>query len=167
MTDRSFRVRTAFGGFHTSGVLKFRHVKLLLAGWLLSEVLLFALVVREAGLGGALVLGIVTSLIGVTSLRRLGRGAIGTLRTAMGGQAAPEGALLDGVLAALGAFLLIVPGFVSDLVGLALLTPSLRQAMVARFGGSLARVRAPRRPPPPGVIDLDPQEWSVSDPARR
>ncbi len=35
-------------------------------------------------------------------------------------------AVLDGTLAGLGAVLLILPGFVSDLVGLALAAPSIR-----------------------------------------
>lgn len=165
MTDRPFQARPAFGPRPGQGNPLFTHAKLLLGSWVLAEVLLFSLVVHEIGLGGAILLGIITSLIGVTTLRRLGQGAIRTLRASVGGQIAGNGAVLDGTLAALGALLLILPGFVSDLAGLALITPSLRGKLVTRFGGD-APIGGARRPAPPGVIDLEPEEWSVSEPGR-
>lgn len=146
------------GGFG----LRLRHVKLLVLGWLLSEVLLLMLVVRMLGFGGAVLLGIVTSLLGVMALRRLGLNATRTLRTAMAGREAPDGAVLDGVLGALGGLLLILPGFISDLVGLALITPSVRQSLRSRLGPPRQETRNGQARTS-GVIDLAPNEWSVVD----
>src|SRR5947209_3433847 len=83
--------------------------------WLACEVLVFALVAGRIGLGGAILIGIVTTLIGLTMLRRIGTGAIRSLRQAVAGAEPRPGAMLDGSLAALGAALLILPGFLSDL----------------------------------------------------
>jgi UPF0716 protein FxsA len=71
-------------------------------------------------------------------------------------------AVLDGTLAGLGAVLLILPGFVSDFVGLALAAPSVRFWVTERLKlGKFGRPAAPK------VIELVPREWSRHDgPAR-
>lgn len=128
---------------------------LALALWLVLEFVAFWIVVDRIGLAGACLVGLVATLAGVVILRHVGRGAIDGLRKAAQGGAPQEGALLDGVLAAAGGALLILPGFVSDLVGLALAAPSLRGWIARRFAPAVASAR----PAPPGVIDLDPQDW--------
>ena len=62
---------------------------------------------------------------------------------------------------AIAAFLLILPGFISDLAGLALAAPSLRQMLVRRFGGAGADPAAgyARRK----IVDLAPEEWTSFD----
>lgn len=134
-------------------------LKMVLGGWLAAEVICLVIVVKSLGIGGAVLLGVISSLVGVFALRRLGLGAARQLRAVASGGAPPEGALLDGMLTAVGALLLILPGFASDLAGLALLAPSTRQLVAARLGGTPAR--AGRRPGPAGVIDLAPGEWTV------
>lgn len=128
---------------------------LALALWILVEFLAFWIVVERVGLGGAFLIGVGATLAGAVVLRQVGRGAIDGLRRAAQGGAPQEGALLDGVLAAAGGVLLVLPGFVSDLVGLALAAPSLRGWIARRFAPSIPAAR----PAPPGVIDLAPQDW--------
>ena len=141
-------------------------LKPLLLGWAVAEVLALFIVVKMLGLGGAVLLTIGSSLLGVVLLRRLGLGAAQGLRGAMAGGASPQGALLDGMLAALGALLLILPGFVSDLAGLALASSSVRQTIATRFGPGGA---PPQRRPgtAPDVIDLAPGEWTVVERQRQ
>jgi UPF0716 protein FxsA len=135
---------------------------LALALWLVLEFAAFWIVVDRVGLLGACLIGLAATLAGIAILRHAGRGAIDGLRRAANGDAPREGALLDGVLAATGGVLLILPGFVSDLVGLALAAPSLRGWIARRF----APTQVAARPAPPGVIDLDPQDWRAgADPA--
>ena len=131
---------------------------LALALWLVLEFVAFWIVVDRIGLAGACLVGLAATLAGIVILRHVGRGAIDGLRRAAEGGAPQEGALLDGVLAAAGGALLILPGFVSDLVGLALAAPSLRGWIARRFAPAQV---AGARPAPPGVIDLDPQDWRV------
>ena len=145
---------------------RFVRLKPLLIGWAVAEVLALLIAVKTLGFGGAILLTIGSSLLGVVLMRRLGLGAAQHLRAAIGGGAAPQGALLDGMLAALGALLLILPGFVSDLAGLALAAPSVRQAIAARFGAA-GPVPSRRSAAKPDVIDLSPAEWTVVERQRQ
>ncbi len=124
--------------------------------WLFSEIFVFGLVADAIGLGGAILATLLTSLLGVVLLRRLGRTARDELKTMFKSGASARlapGALESGVLAALGGVLLVLPGFISDCLGLVLLAPMLRH---------------PQPPPPasaekPDVIDLAPQDWRRID----
>jgi UPF0716 protein FxsA len=123
--------------------------------WLFSEIFVFGLVADAIGLPGAILVTLLTSLIGALVLRRLGRTARDELKTILKGGTPvwlASGALQSGVAAALGAGLLILPGFLSDCVGFALLVPALRRPL-----------RAPAPPVAPDVIDLSPQDWKRVD----
>ena len=63
-------------------------------------------------------------------------------------------------LHALATTLLILPGFASDLVGLALKAPSIRAGLAKRLRGQSER-RGPR------TIDLKPNEWKSLDAPRK
>jgi UPF0716 protein FxsA len=129
--------------------------------WLLAEILAFYALVHVAGLSGAILLGLLTSVAGFAMLRRLGHGAAKGLKKAIDGEEVAEGAMLDGTLAALGSLLLIIPGFLSDLVGLGLAAPSLRQWLAGRFGAKVLRPR--RKGPNADVIELTPDDWTAID----
>jgi UPF0716 protein FxsA len=130
--------------------------------WLGAELVAFGAVVHLIGFAGAIAACLLTSMAGVAMLRRLGATAVVRLR-----QAACRGAernslsrhrLVDGTLEALGAVLLILPGFVSDLAGFALAAPSFRLWIIERLNlGRLGHRRAP------ALIDLAPREWSKCD----
>jgi UPF0716 protein FxsA len=132
--------------------------------WLGAELAAFAAVVHLIGFAGAILACILTTLAGLSTLRRVGLSAILRLRQAMvAGRTREQSgfsreAVLDGTLAGLGAVLLILPGFVSDLVGLALAAPSVRFWVTERLRlGKVSRPAAPR------VTELAPWEWSRYD----
>lgn len=142
--------------------------------WLAAELAAFAAVAHAISFAGAILACILTSLAGFATMRRLGLSAALRLRQTMArkasgpkGQSGPSGlskeALLDGSLAWLGAVLLILPGFVSDLAGLALAAPSFRSWLGEKL--KLGRLAAPGsgRPAPPAIVDLGPREWSRND----
>ena len=131
-----------------------------LALWLGAELAAFAAVVHLIGFAGAILACILTSLAGLSTLRRVGLSAILRLRQAVAGRTSEQSrlsreAVLDGTLAGLGGALLILPGFVSDLVGLALAAPSVRLWVTERL--KLGRPAAPR------ATELAPWEWSRHD----
>lgn len=146
-----------------AGRLSFNTLKGVITTWLIGEIVAFALAVKLLGFGLTVLLMFVTSLLGVAMLRRIGLGAAQQLRRSMASGGTSSSAFVDGTLTALGAVLLILPGFVSDAVGLVLATPSLRQALAARFlAGGTAPVRPAQRGAP-DVIDLTPDDWRVVD----
>ncbi|MGJ0396929.1 MAG: FxsA family protein [Methylocystis sp.] len=125
-----------------------------LAAWIVLEILAFALVVRAVGLLAAIAIAIGASLVGLADVRRL----LDFFRERVAARARGEtaavadGAMLDGAMQALASFLLILPGFASDFVGLALKSPSVRQNL-AHWLRSRSKAADPR------LIDLDPREW--------
>jgi UPF0716 protein FxsA len=134
-----------------------------LALWLGAELAAFAAVVHVIGFAGAILACILTSLAGLSTLRRLGLSAILRLRQVVVSRTSEQSglsreAVLDGTLAGLGAVLMLLPGFLSDLVGLALAAPSVRFWVTERLKlGKLGRPAAPR------AIELAPPEWSRHD----
>jgi len=145
-----------------------KHLVLGLALWFVAELCAFSLVVSVFGIAGALLLGLLTSLIGFQLLRRLGRDAASGLKQILrtgGGVAFQPDSLVDGTMAAIGGTLLILPGFLSDFVGLALSAPSIRLWLATKVkwfqtGGIRSK---PRRD---DVIDLSAQDWRRIDDAK-
>jgi UPF0716 protein FxsA len=78
-------------------------------GWLLAVLLLFG-----------------TSLLGLWLLRILGRSAIERVSLAVAERRMPGRTALDGALGFLGAVLLVLPGFLTDVLGALLLLPPTR-----------------------------------------
>ena len=137
----------------------------------LAEVLTFVAVVDWIGVGPALLIGLGSTLLGLARLRRVSNAAFAHLRSMAGRRGAPEDAFVDGAFDTAAAVLLVLPGFLTDLAGLALLAPSGRDWVKNRMGfpvGPLAgprteRVRAAQGP---RTIDLDTGDWSRLDRSR-
>ena len=79
---------------------------------------------------GLLLLG---GVVGSLLLRREGARTIGAFSEAMRTRRAPHQEVADGVLIAAAGFLIVVPGFVSDVVGLFLLFPPTRRLISRRM----------------------------------
>ena len=102
----------------------------------LAEVVVYVLVVSWIGLGWTLLATVATSALGGLLLARQGRAALGELRLRAQEHRAPGRALGDAGLIALGGLLMVLPGFVGDLLGLLCLLPftrALPRALFARF----------------------------------
>jgi UPF0716 protein FxsA len=99
---------------------------LILIGVPVVEVFAFIEVGRAIGwlLAVALLLG--TSVVGVQLVRIQGRSAIERVSLAVSEQRAPGRAVIDGALGFLGGLLLVVPGFVTDVLGALLVLPPTR-----------------------------------------
>jgi UPF0716 protein FxsA len=130
----------------------------------------FYWVAARIGLFPALVALIATSFIGASLLRRLGGSAMSRLMAAFRRGEPPEGPARESFMVALGGILMILPGFVTDVIGFALILPALLRRL--REGSSVSMRRAERPPasradPNGKVIDLGEGEWrQVGDPPR-
>ncbi len=126
----------------------------------LAELIVFVAVAAGIGWISALALLIATSFLGVSLLRRLGQGHAGGMRGAVSdlGPRLQTGA---DAFAALGAILLVVPGFITDVLGLLLLLPQVRRGIGATIRRAMQA--GPAKPGRSGtsgsVVDLDPDEW--------
>jgi UPF0716 protein FxsA len=123
---------------------------LLLIGLPVLEILAFVEVAHLIGWLAALALLIATSLLGTRVLRAQSRAAIERVSGAISQRREPARTAIDGLLGFLGAVLLAIPGFVTDVLGALLLLPLTRRfagrrlsrhyaGRVMRFATSTAR----------------------------
>lgn len=127
----------------------------------LAELAVFVAVAATIGFAMALGLVLVGSLAGGMVLRHAGGNHIARVRVALDqGSFTSLQADSTGAVTLLAGILLLIPGFITDLLGLLLLIVPLRRAVFGRFQG-----RAPPRRAD-GVVDLEPEQWQrVPDPA--
>jgi len=125
-----------------------------LLGLPLAELAVFVAVAATIGFGWALILVLAASLTGALVLRHAGGNHIARVRVAMAeGSFTSLRADSTGGLVLLAGFLLLIPGFITDVAGLLLLLAPLRRALAAAFGGGKPPQRAD------GVVDLEPEQW--------
>jgi UPF0716 protein FxsA len=122
----------------------------------LVEIGLFVTLGGWLGLWPTLAWVVLSAVLGLSVLRRQGRSAAEVLAER---RALRHGALAEGALATLGAVLLVVPGFLTDGVGLVLLVPAVQRALARRMAARVAVVTAAARTARPGpggdIIDGD------------
>jgi UPF0716 protein FxsA len=150
------------------------------------EMLVFMLVARWFGPGLTVLLMIATSVLGVWLLRREGAKSWRSFRDSLIQGRPPGPSATEGLLVLVGGVLMVLPGFVGDVVGALLVAPPTRriaarwvESAVARrltpaaatslFGPRTVRVRTgtPRPTPPrqPSGADAgEPIEGEVIDP---
>jgi UPF0716 protein FxsA len=138
----------------------------LIAG--LIELLVFLAVARWLGPGLTVLLMIATSVLGVWLLRREGAKSWRSFRDSLIQGRPPGPSATEGLLVLAGGVLMVLPGFVGDLIGALLVAPPTRRlaarwaesalarrltpaAATSLFGPRTVRVRAgtPRPTPPP------------------
>ena len=125
--------------------------------WPLAEIVAFILVAATFGYFTAILMLVLTSLAGVWVLRHLGGGlprgrSNGGLFTAQAWQ--------DGMAPGLGGTFLLIPGFVSSVLGVVVLFPTSRRALMAGLRRLFTPPQQQRSSPERNdVIDLSPGEW--------
>lgn len=110
-------------------------VRVLAALWVVVEVVVFVLVASWIGVGWTLLAALGTTALGWALLARQGTRALAELRERARERRAPGRALGDAGLIAAGGLLMVLPGFVGDVVGLLCLLPPTRflvRALLAR-----------------------------------
>jgi UPF0716 protein FxsA len=105
--------------------------------WLLAELFVAVRVADAIGAGYMLLLLVVSWPLGGWALRSQGRAAWRRLSAAVSAGRSPGREVLDGVLVLAGGLLLIVPGFLSDLVGICALFPPTRSLLRGRLSRHL------------------------------
>ncbi|WP_163847891.1 FxsA family protein [Pseudooceanicola aestuarii] len=91
------------------------------------EIALFIQVGGVIGLGWTLAIVLVTAILGTWLVRAQGALAMNRIRQSFGTLNDPSEPLADGAMILLAGALLLTPGFFTDVVGFALLTPAFRK----------------------------------------
>jgi UPF0716 protein FxsA len=121
------------------------------------EIVVFIAVAVKLGFLAALALMTLTSLAGMAIIRNAGQSDVQRVRTAFGERTISQTTLGgQGVLTVLGGFLLVLPGFVTDVLGALLLLPPTQKLIGAALRRALGRTNQPEQP---GVVDLPPDQW--------
>jgi UPF0716 protein FxsA len=101
-------------------------VRLAAALFILAELVVFVLVANWIGVGATILAALATSALGVVLLGRQGTKALADLRERARTRRTPGRELGDAGLVAAGGLLMVLPGFLGDLVGLLCLLPVTR-----------------------------------------
>ena len=140
-------------------------VLLVLVLWPIIEIAVFLQVVDWIGVLNTLALMLAISLCGAWMVKRQGIGTLARMRRELDDGRIPTGPMTDGALLATAGFLLLIPGFVTDAFGLALLVPAVRGGVRRwlghRFSVRTARVRRGRTP---NYLDVDEAQPGRPDP---
>jgi UPF0716 protein FxsA len=133
---------------------------------------------QEIGVWPTLAILVADSILGSVLMRSQGRAAWRRFNDAVAAGRAPAREVLDGVLVIFGGALLLTPGFVTDVFGIALLVPPtravIRSLFVRRLGSRLVvsaagRFGGARVPPrrPAGGWDVEGTATEIDPDPRR
>jgi UPF0716 protein FxsA len=135
-------------------------VPLILLAYPILEIVVFIIVGGAIGVLKTVLLILAAVVLGAVLIRSSGLSLLSRLRADMSGGRAPEKALVSSAMTAIAGVLLIVPGFISDVVGLLLLLPPLQHMAAARMAAGVMIVGEARPRRPADVVDLDPEDFA-------
>lgn len=95
----------------------------------LAELFVFGLVGGRIGLFNALLVALITAVIGGAVVRHQGLQTIKNVQMAVNKGKLPLGELFDGICLIIAGATLITPGFITDTIGFLLLIPAFRKAL--------------------------------------
>ncbi|HMF68944.1 MAG TPA: FxsA family protein [Phyllobacterium sp.] len=132
------------------------------------EIAGFIVVGSKIGVLATLGLIILSIFLGVFLLRLQGLGLIQKIREETAAGRTPKRELVHGVMLVFAAFLLIIPGFITDIIGLLLFIPAVRDfgwrcisdRVVVVDSGERRRGRPDTSRIKDRVIELDPEDYS-------
>ncbi|BBO36359.1 FxsA family protein [Lacipirellula parvula] len=114
-----------------------RSLLLFAFGYIILEMILLISLGRAIGLLPTLLLVLGAGFVGAWLARREGLRSAMRMRSQMAAGAMPAAELTDGLLIGLAAVLLIIPGVLGDVIGIALLLPParafIRRSLAAKF----------------------------------
>lgn len=116
-------------------------ILLILIVAVIAELAVLIWVGRAIGVLLTLGLLVLTTVVGIALLRRQGARTLLAFREAVRTRRPPHRELIDGMLLAVAGVFIVVPGFISDVIGLLLLLPPVR-ALVRRRMLSVATAGA-------------------------
>lgn len=136
----------------------------------LLEIAGFVVVGSQIGVLATIGLVIASAILGAALLRRAGLDAMRQMQRDLEDSGAPQGRVVDSAMMVVAGFLLMIPGFLTDIVALLLLVPAVRRALFGLLRDRVVVVRGgqrgptARRPDQTRTIDLDAGEYRHVEP---
>lgn len=128
----------------------------------LIEIAVLIFVGSSIGVFPTIGLIILTGFLGVMLLRIQGVAVLARIRSEMDRGQIPDKSMADAAMIALAGVFLIVPGFVSDIIGILLFLPPVRALIRAEIGKRVKIVRTGASYGP-DVVELDPADYHRTD----
>lgn len=123
--------------------MRFFFLPLILIGWPLAEIAGFVMVGRALGLWATLGLVIGTAVLGVFLLRSQGMHLLKKLSEESREGKVPGRSLIDGAMIVVAGILLLLPGFLTDIIGIALFIPFVRTFIWGLIGKRVVVMQSP------------------------
>lgn len=136
-------------------------ILLVVLAWPFLEIAAFIYVGARIGILPTIALTLLSSFAGVILLRVQGIALLQRLRAELGENRIPAADLGHGAFIAFAGLCLLVPGFLSDIVGLLLFLPPVRHLillLLTRNMTVVVKTTSSRAP----IVDLDPHDWRDS-----
>lgn len=133
----------------------------LFIAWPIAEIATLIWVGGHLGVINTIGLLLLGAFGGLALFRHVGFGLLRRVQAEMAGGRMPAGTLLEGLSVLVAAFLLILPGFLSDLLAFLLLFAPIRRLLIAGIAArvTVSTMGGGARPRNDGVVDLDEDEW--------
>lgn len=114
--------------------------------WILAEIVVFILVGSWIGIGWTLLAIVVTTLLGFALLRNEGLRTMQKMNETMRqGSSLPKFMAINSSMVMISGMLLILPGFITDALGVLLLIPGVRSVIIKRFQKAGMNIQARAR----------------------
>ncbi|MDR3439613.1 FxsA family protein [Telmatospirillum sp.] len=136
---------------------------LLFLAWPVIEIAAVITVAGWLGWPGAIAGIVLSGALGLALLQRQGLATARVAQDQMRQGEMPVGALFDGTCLALAGLLLLLPGFVTDLLALPLLLPPVRRLLGLALASRIRPMSSGPSPTPGRTTVID-GEWVVVDP---
>jgi len=132
----------------------------------LLEIGVFIWVGSHIGVGWTLALVVLSVVVGAMLLRRQTLSTLTAARAAARAGRVPDREIAHGAMIALAGILLVLPGFVTDVVGLLLFVPAVRDLLWNALRRRIRVVNVGARPAPAAdIVELDGAEFRRRDDA--
>ena len=114
-------------------------ILLFLALWAWAELAVFITIGSEIGVLVTIIGIAVTAVVGLSLLRSQGRAVMASLQQKVARGEAPVASMADGAAIAAGAVLMLIPGYITDAMGLVLFIPGIRTIIGASLISRMMR----------------------------
>ena len=114
-------------------------ILLFLALWAWAELAVFIAIGSEIGVLVTIIGIAVTAVVGLSLLRSQGRAVMVSLQQKVARGEAPVASMADGAAIAAGAVLMLIPGYITDAMGLVLFIPGIRTIIGASLISRMMR----------------------------